>query len=80
MCAHADGIAASFKLHIQCQNCMDRSVRRIDVPEDDEAPRDEDEFLESAYLKSIRFTCRRCDGGIWALVALSKVRPELEAA
>lgn len=73
------GIAASFRLQVHCANCLDRTSYQLDVPQAEDAPTTEDELLESAFLQSQKFVCRKCEYTIGTLVALSKVR-ECEAA
>lgn len=67
-------IIASFKLQVVCANCLARSAHRLDVPDEADAPVDEDELIESAYLANQRFGCKKCEYPIGQIVALSKIR------
>lgn len=70
---------ASFRLHLHCANCLNRTSYQLDVPDVEDAPTTEDELLESAFLASRKFECKKCQYPIGTLVALSKVM-ECEAA
>ena len=71
-------IVARFKLMTCCLNCRRISDRAIDVPEGDDAPRDVEEFMESALLQSQRFFCPQCESSIATIVGVKRV--ELEEA
>lgn len=73
------GVAASFRLHLHCANCLARASYQLDVPDVEDAPTTEDELMESAFLSSQKFECKKCQYPIGTLVALSKI-PELEVA
>ncbi|ARM12097.1 MULTISPECIES: hypothetical protein [Rhizobium] len=60
-----------FELQIRCENCMRESARLISVPRIDGAPSDVEELLESGFLRSLRFSCAKCDSAIGILVAVS---------
>ncbi|CDN52510.1 Hypothetical protein RG1141_CH01450 [Neorhizobium galegae bv. officinalis bv. officinalis str. HAMBI 1141] len=63
-----------FELHIRCENCLRESLRAVEVPNVDDAPSDEDELMESGFLGSLRFSCRRCEGTIGRLFGVSRRR------
>ena len=61
-----------FLVHSRCSNCDQMSTRRVPIPADaEDAPADVDEFLESAALTNLPFSCRRCDSSIATLVAVT---------
>lgn len=64
---------ASFRLHLHCANCLDRTSYQLDVPDVEDAPTTEGDLLDSAFLASRKFECRKCQYPIGTLVALSKV-------
>lgn len=65
----------TFLVHSRCENCDQMSTRKVVIPDDaDDAPSDVDEFLESAALANLPFSCRRCDSSIAALVAVTMER------
>ncbi|AZO77744.1 MULTISPECIES: hypothetical protein [unclassified Bosea (in: a-proteobacteria)] len=71
-------IAARFKLHLQCENCRRNTSHMLDVPEADDAPRDIEELLESAFLQAQSFFCAACESAIGTIVGVNRV--ELEEA
>lgn len=62
--------AVPFTLHIRCENCMRDSMKVVDVPIGDDAPRDADDLTESVYLRTIPFRCRPCGSVIGRLVGI----------
>lgn len=72
-------LAARFKLHLQCENCRRNSAHVLDVPEADEAPRDIDELLESAFLQAQVFLCTVCESAIGTIVGVNRVELEESA-
>lgn len=65
-----------FLVHSRCSNCDQMSTRRVPIPaEADDGPQDVDEFLESAALANLPFSCRRCESSIAVLVAVTMERP-----
>lgn len=75
-----DGIAARFKLHYRCLNCERNICRHLDVPDADEAPRDVDELLDSAFLQNQRYFCDGCESFIGTLIAVQQWQDEGIAA
>lgn len=65
---------ASFIVHLRCANCLKDSVRRLDVPEAEEAPTSIDELLESNYLAEQRYACTRCDSAIATVTGVQVAR------
>lgn len=64
-----------FLVHSRCENCDQMSTRRAVIPAGvEDAPGDVDEFLESAVLANLPFSCRRCDSSIASLVAVTMER------
>lgn len=51
---------ARFKLHVRCRGCKKVSGHRLSVPDADDAPRDVDELLASAFLQRQRLKCTQC--------------------
>lgn len=68
-----EGIAARFKLHIRCENCVHDTARVLDIPVDDDAPTTIDELLESAFLARQRFVCIHCDNPIGLIASIKQV-------
>lgn len=66
-------IAARFKLHLQCENCRRNSAHTLDVPDADDAPRDIEELLESAFLQAQVFFCTICESAIGTIVGVNRV-------
>lgn len=66
-------VAARFKLHLQCENCRRNTARVLNVPAADDAPRDIDELLESAFLQAQRFTCAQCESAIGTIVGINRL-------
>jgi len=73
-------VAARFKLMLRCHNCERNVTCILDVPDADDAPRDVDELMDSAFLRSRRFQCRECEGFIGAIVAIKHWRAQETAA
>lgn len=69
--------AARFSLLLRCHNCQRNVSRRLDVPCGDEAPRDIDELLGSAFLQKQRYKCESCEGGIGTLIAIKQIELDL---
>lgn len=65
----------TFLVHSRCECCDQMSTRRVVIPAGaEDAPGDVDEFLESAALANLPFSCRRCDSSIASLVAVTMER------
>lgn len=64
---------ASFELHIRCDNCMRETERVVNVPNVDDAPCDPEDLIDSAFLQSIPYRCRQCDGNIGRLFKIRLV-------
>lgn len=62
----------SFTLHIRCTNCLAETSREVSVPDAEDAPREVDDLLDSNFLASLQFCCRRCKGNIGQLFAANK--------
>lgn len=69
-------IIARFQLRLRCDNCRHLTVRDLNVPDVDEAPRDAGALLESALLARQRYTCDRCDDPIALVVGVREVSPD----
>jgi hypothetical protein len=63
--------AGQFTLHIRCENCLRESIKEIEIPVGDGAPRDPDELIDSVYLESIPFRCQPCGSAIGQLVGIT---------
>lgn len=74
------GIRASFKLHYRCSNCQRNVFKRLDVPDEEDAPYDVEELLDSAFLQGVRATCEGCESFIGRIVAVTVWRCEEIAA
>lgn len=72
-------VAARFKLHLQCENCRRNSAVLLDVPEDDDAPRDVDELMDSVFLQAQRFECAVCESFIGTIVGVNQLAVEVAA-
>ncbi|MBX4944613.1 hypothetical protein [Rhizobium binae] len=64
-------VLREFELQIRCENCMRETTRVLSVPRIDDAPGDVEELLESGFLRSLRFSCVRCESAIGLLVGAS---------
>lgn len=62
--------AAPFTLHIRCENCMRDSVKVVELPIGDDAPRDPDELIDSAFLGSLSFNCQPCGSVIGQIIGI----------
>lgn len=67
-------IAARFKLHVRCDNCVRDVAQILEVPMADEAPTSIDDLLESAFLERQRFVCVHCDNPIGIIASIVKLR------
>lgn len=65
-------IAARFRLHLRCDNCLREQAKTISVPEVDDAPTDVEELLESAFIHQHWATCH-CGEVVTGLVAVTKL-------
>lgn len=74
------GYAASFRLTVRCTNCTRETQKAVNVPAGDEAPRDIDELMESAYWATIQWRCRHCGSVIGRLVAMKQCEAPVEPA
>ena len=63
----------AFELHIRCENCQRETSRQVTVPLVDDAPRDIDELLDSAFLSSLKYCCRHCQSPIGRLFGVLPV-------
>lgn len=73
MLATAQEYKARFHLHLRCENCMRESMKAVDVPNVDDAPCDPEDLIDSAFLQSIPYSCRHCDGRIGRLFKIELV-------
>lgn len=64
---------ASFELHIRCDNCMRESMKVVNVPHVDDAPCDPEDLIDSAFLQTIPYRCRQCQGLIGRLFKILMV-------
>ena len=71
--------AARFRAQYRCLNCEKNTVRMICVPDVEEAPRDIDELLESAFFQNLSYRCDVCEGAIGTLIALKQIHDEVAA-
>lgn len=75
------GIRARFRVHVRCEHCTKDTTKILDVPDEDDAPSDIEELLESAFLMNQSFVCRGCDAPIGVIASIAQVRiPELALA
>ncbi|MBS9476202.1 hypothetical protein [Ancylobacter radicis] len=71
-------VAARFRLHLRCEQCVTECKRILDVPRADDAPTDIEELLESAFLRRQNFICGVCESPIGVIAAVAKLRvPDL---
>ncbi len=73
-------IAARFKLHLRCENCLKDSVQIFDVPDVVDAPTNVSELLESGALEHQPFACKECESAIGMLVGVTASLPVDEPA
>ena len=73
MSENGEGIAARFKLHIRCENCVHDTARVLEVPDAEDAPTSIDDLLESAYLARQRFVCIHCDNPIGLIASIMQL-------
>lgn len=66
--------SAAFELHIRCENCARESLRVLEVPDVDNAPRDVEELVESGLLSGLRYCCAKCESLIGRLFAVVPLR------
>lgn len=70
----AHTIAARFRLHLRCEQCVTECKRILDVPLADDAPTDIEDLLESAFLQRQSFVCSVCECPIGVIAAVAKLR------
>ncbi len=51
---------ACFRLHVRCGNCKRVTAHNLSVPNVEDAPREVDELLASAFLERQRMSCSQC--------------------
>lgn len=66
-------LVARFMLHVRCHNCRALSVKNLDVPDVEDAPRDTDELLTSELLMRQSFHCAKCDGRVGTLSGIKQI-------
>lgn len=67
------GTAARFKMKVRCHSCRKLTAHILNVPDHDEAPRDVDELMSSAFLQRQRFGCEHCDSFIGKIISANQV-------
>ncbi|TRC78548.1 hypothetical protein FJV80_24720 [Mesorhizobium sp. WSM4310] len=60
-----------FTLHVRCTNCLRESVLPIEIPDEEGAPANADDLVESGCLDRIRFQCGPCESVIAQLIGIS---------
>lgn len=61
-----------YRLMMRCWNCMKESARVIDFGDDEEAPADIGELVESAAFGRIRYRCTNCDSAIGTVISVKQ--------
>lgn len=61
-----------FRLLMRCHNCRKETPKVIDFGDDEDAPSDVDELLESAALSRIRYQCSECESAIGTIISVSQ--------
>jgi hypothetical protein len=74
-----DGEIARFKLFLACANCLRRCSKTLCVPNADDAPRDIEELVGSAFLNSQAFECSECHGAIAEIVGINQLFDDVAA-
>ncbi|HVI27495.1 hypothetical protein [Hansschlegelia sp.] len=71
----AQRIAARFKLHLRCENCLKESTQTFDIPDVIDAPTTVADLLESGALEHQPYACRECDSAIGVLIGVTTSKP-----
>jgi len=61
-----------FRLLMRCYNCMGESAKVIDFGDDEDAPADIEELMESVAVNQIRFQCTECESAIGTIIGVSQ--------
>ena len=61
-----------YRLLMRCHNCMRESAKVIDFGDDEDAPADVDELMESVAISQIRYHCADCDSAIGTIVGVNQ--------
>ena len=67
-----------FSMHLRCCNCVRPDVRTVSVPRVEGAPTTLDEFIDSAAMLAVPFSCRQCESTSGVLVAVTMTGDEVE--
>lgn len=60
-----------FTLHVRCSNCLRESTVHIEIPNEEGAPADADDLVESGCLDHVRYQCSPCESVIGQLIGVS---------
>ena len=66
-------VGARFKIHVRCAGCHKVTVHRLEVPDVEDAPLDEEALQESAFLQQQRFICGKCESSIGTVICTNQV-------
>lgn len=69
---HCGAAPRRFRLLMRCHNCRKETPKVIDFGDDEDAPSDVDELLESAALSRIRYQCSECESAIGTIIGVSQ--------
>jgi hypothetical protein len=70
-----EAIAACFRLHLRCENCLQNSSQELIVPDVLGAPTTVEELQESGLLDRVTYVCAECEGLIGRLIAVRAAKP-----
>lgn len=65
--------AASFKLFLMCSNCLRKSTKVLNIPNEDDAPTDVDDLVYSGVMQTLRFQCTQCESVIAEVVGIDQL-------
>ncbi|RWF41616.1 MAG: hypothetical protein EOS46_27880 [Mesorhizobium sp.] len=60
-----------FTLHVRCTNCLRETALLVEIPDEEGAPADADDLVESGCLEHVRFQCGPCESVIAQLIGIS---------
>lgn len=67
------GIRARFNIRMRCHGCKKLVSQIVEVPDEDGAPCDVEDLVESGFLSRLAFSCARCDGPIGTVVHVEPI-------
>mgnify|MGYP003123465250 CR=1 FL=1 len=64
---------ATFKLFLMCSNCLRKSSKMINIPDEADAPTDVDDLVYSGVMQTLRFQCMQCESVIAEVVGIEQM-------